>query len=412
MTWPAPARTSTRSLSAVSSSPSLLGHQRGQPALLVVAAGDPVERVLDPVGGDGGERAEAAAGDPDAPGGRAARRRAARRAWCRRRRARARGRTRRLRRAARPPAPGPASAAGPPRSPAAPPTREWWRGRCSARAAGARRGRCGRRGPPDMARDGTVVDRHVLRVRRLAARPAGRHRADRRRRGGRAARAGVGRRHALLRRAGGVARAARARGGHPPGRPRPLPVLLGAGRALRRRRPPRDRDRLLRPHRRARPARGGLRVHAARAEDAAARPCRTTPRRRSPRCASAPARARASTRRLLLRRHAVVPRGDERRARPRGRGRLLRLAEPGALGRHVADPPRRRHARARAGAVRRRRRGHPARPGRGVRRSLAEAGVEHEIVTYPGAPHSFFDRRYEEHAEACADAWRRLLAFL
>jgi carboxymethylenebutenolidase len=45
-------------------------------------------------------------------------------------------------------------------------------------------------------------------------------------------------------------------------------------------------------------------------------------------------------------------------------------------------------------------------------RNLAEAGVEHEIVTYPGAPHSFFDRRYEEHAEACADAWRRVLAFL
>ena len=45
-------------------------------------------------------------------------------------------------------------------------------------------------------------------------------------------------------------------------------------------------------------------------------------------------------------------------------------------------------------------------------RSLAEAGVEHEIVTYPGAPHSFFDRRYEEHADACADAWRRVLAFL
>jgi len=44
--------------------------------------------------------------------------------------------------------------------------------------------------------------------------------------------------------------------------------------------------------------------------------------------------------------------------------------------------------------------------------NLAEAGVEHEIVTYPGAPHSFFDRRYEEHAEACDDAWRRVLAFL
>jgi carboxymethylenebutenolidase len=45
-------------------------------------------------------------------------------------------------------------------------------------------------------------------------------------------------------------------------------------------------------------------------------------------------------------------------------------------------------------------------------RALAAAGVEHELITYPGAPHSFFDRRYEEHAEACADAWRRVLAFL
>ena len=45
-------------------------------------------------------------------------------------------------------------------------------------------------------------------------------------------------------------------------------------------------------------------------------------------------------------------------------------------------------------------------------RNLTAAGVEHEIVTYPGAPHSFFDRRYDEHAEACADAWRRILDFL
>jgi carboxymethylenebutenolidase len=43
---------------------------------------------------------------------------------------------------------------------------------------------------------------------------------------------------------------------------------------------------------------------------------------------------------------------------------------------------------------------------------LASAGVDHEIVIYPGAPHSFFDRRYEEHAEACSDAWRRVLGFL
>lgn len=44
--------------------------------------------------------------------------------------------------------------------------------------------------------------------------------------------------------------------------------------------------------------------------------------------------------------------------------------------------------------------------------ALTAAGVEHELVTYDGAPHSFFDRRHEEFADASADAWRRVLAFL
>jgi carboxymethylenebutenolidase len=45
-------------------------------------------------------------------------------------------------------------------------------------------------------------------------------------------------------------------------------------------------------------------------------------------------------------------------------------------------------------------------------RALEAAGVEHELVTYDGAPHSFFDRRYEDFADASADAWRRVLAFV
>jgi carboxymethylenebutenolidase len=45
-------------------------------------------------------------------------------------------------------------------------------------------------------------------------------------------------------------------------------------------------------------------------------------------------------------------------------------------------------------------------------RALSDAGVEHELVTYQGAPHSFFDRRYEEFAGASEDAWRRVLDFL
>ena len=44
--------------------------------------------------------------------------------------------------------------------------------------------------------------------------------------------------------------------------------------------------------------------------------------------------------------------------------------------------------------------------------ALARAGVEHEIVVYPGAPHSFFDRKYAEYADACEDAWHRVLRFL
>ncbi|MGZ4400728.1 MAG: dienelactone hydrolase family protein [Gaiellaceae bacterium] len=45
-------------------------------------------------------------------------------------------------------------------------------------------------------------------------------------------------------------------------------------------------------------------------------------------------------------------------------------------------------------------------------RALSDAGVEHELVVYDGAPHSFFDRRHEEFAGASEDAWNRVLAFL
>ena len=44
--------------------------------------------------------------------------------------------------------------------------------------------------------------------------------------------------------------------------------------------------------------------------------------------------------------------------------------------------------------------------------ALAAAGVEHELVIYPGAPHSFFDRKHEEFAADSEDAWNRVLGFL
>jgi carboxymethylenebutenolidase len=44
--------------------------------------------------------------------------------------------------------------------------------------------------------------------------------------------------------------------------------------------------------------------------------------------------------------------------------------------------------------------------------ALDAAGVEHEVVVYPGAPHSFFDRKHEEFAAASEDAWNRVLQFI
>jgi carboxymethylenebutenolidase len=44
--------------------------------------------------------------------------------------------------------------------------------------------------------------------------------------------------------------------------------------------------------------------------------------------------------------------------------------------------------------------------------ALAAAGVTHEVVTYEGAPHSFFDRRQAEHQAASDDAWDRVMRFV
>jgi carboxymethylenebutenolidase len=43
---------------------------------------------------------------------------------------------------------------------------------------------------------------------------------------------------------------------------------------------------------------------------------------------------------------------------------------------------------------------------------LTDAKVPHEMHTYEGAPHSFFDRTFTEWKDACDDAWRRMLAFI
>ncbi|MFE2167945.1 dienelactone hydrolase family protein [Streptomyces sp. NPDC059447] len=44
--------------------------------------------------------------------------------------------------------------------------------------------------------------------------------------------------------------------------------------------------------------------------------------------------------------------------------------------------------------------------------ALTASGCPHEFVTYPGAPHNFFEDSATEHSGAARDAWQRLLAFL
>ncbi len=40
------------------------------------------------------------------------------------------------------------------------------------------------------------------------------------------------------------------------------------------------------------------------------------------------------------------------------------------------------------------------------------AGVEVAVEVFPGAPHSFFDRTFAEHRDACDKAWRDMLSFM
>jgi carboxymethylenebutenolidase len=44
--------------------------------------------------------------------------------------------------------------------------------------------------------------------------------------------------------------------------------------------------------------------------------------------------------------------------------------------------------------------------------ALSKAGVKHDMTVYPGAPHSFFDRKFTEFADASADAWKKVQAFV
>ncbi len=54
----------------------------------------------------------------------------------------------------------------------------------------------------------------------------------------------------------------------------------------------------------------------------------------------------------------------------------------------------------------------PAESVESFQQALKESNVAHEIVVYPGAPHSFFDVQQEQYQDICADVWTRMIGFL
>lgn len=44
--------------------------------------------------------------------------------------------------------------------------------------------------------------------------------------------------------------------------------------------------------------------------------------------------------------------------------------------------------------------------------AVRAGGTGAEVHVYPDAVHSFFDRRYDQYRDECADAWRRMLEFI
>jgi carboxymethylenebutenolidase len=44
--------------------------------------------------------------------------------------------------------------------------------------------------------------------------------------------------------------------------------------------------------------------------------------------------------------------------------------------------------------------------------ALTNRHIDHELIVYPNAPHSFFDRKQEEFQQESTDAWQHILSFI
>ena len=248
--------------------------------------------------------------------------------------------------------------------------------------------------------------RRGRRCRRSPAEPGSRRAAPRAR----------GRRRQPVHGVHGDSRPSRSAPGHrdPPRRPGAAPVLQGPGRAVRPGRRPRDRARLLRPNGRA-PA-------------TAARTSTTwstcSRRRRTGSAPTWPPRSRtcASSRRRALRRVSTVGFcfggriSFNQAARGHGLDGVIGFyGGPQQRGRRRPQRPddwRPRYACKVLGLFGGADQGIPPEAIEAFGAALDDAGVEHDLVTYEGAPHSFFDRTFADTKDACDDAWQRMLRFV
>lgn len=54
----------------------------------------------------------------------------------------------------------------------------------------------------------------------------------------------------------------------------------------------------------------------------------------------------------------------------------------------------------------------PAADAEALAAAAEQRGIQAEVIVYPDAPHSFFDRTGDDNREACDDSWARIRAFL
>ena len=98
--------------------------------------------------------------------------------------------------------------------------------------------------------------------------------------------------------------------------------------------------------------------------------------------------------------------------RTRGRDWFLWVADATPGGHRGADSADRRIRVSGARPLWRRRPGHSPTSIDAFDEALTNRHIDHELIVYPNAPHSFFDRKQEEFQQESTDAWQHILSFI